>query len=674
MLVSRLALGTALAMSLGLGSVGNAVAADREIDMGAPVATKPIAFSVYFSTTNQAQLENLLQDLTNPKSPSYHHWLTPAQFKSQFGADAKAVAQVKATLAAAGIQVKAEFAQSLQAEGTAAAVQSLLGMHLTTMRSVATGLERPVAVEGHVTLPAALAAVGAHVVDFRPHINVHVQSHRVALEAGAIPAARLNISPATQAYFVDDMKAAYSFPSFQTYSKGTGLANYEQIVGLGTNIGILMSSIAQNSDLALQLNSVTTLNSGGTLTQAYSANSNLPVPSFQIREVSGGSGPFGNSAADEASLDTQMSLGTAQGATEQLYDIPDLSDSSITAGYTAIVEDNTVDVVSSSFGGCEFPEVAPNPFNGWISEGWVLNIEHQIYQQGNAQGITFVASSGDEGSLPCPTDLSATGYYASGGTSPAAPGVSEPAADPNVTGVGGTNLATTATAAAEDTYIEENSYGDPLVSPFDIFGLGSGGMTGGYWGSGGGVSQWFAKPAYQNLVDTRNATMRTVPDIAMQMGGCPGGILTTAEAAFCNTQERSFSLVVIGGQLAGLIGTSSSSPQFAGVVAHMIQLAGGGSGANPPAAGQPNAPAGRLGNINPMLYGLAATQIAAGGPQAPANLQYFNRRIQGFSGYWGNDTIMAYSYVLGVGTPNVTNLLGLQGAVPAGNPGTITNP
>ncbi len=40
----------------------------------------------------------------------------------------------------------------------------------------------------------------------------------------------------------------------------------------------------------------------------------------------------------------------------------------------------------------------------------------------------------------------------------------------------------------------------------------------------------------------------------------------------------------------------------------------------------------------------------------------------------GNDTILAYRYVLGVGTPNVTNLLGLQGATPAGNPGTITNP
>jgi subtilase family serine protease len=669
MFVSRIALGAALTVSLGLGSVGSAWALDKEIAVGAPAATKSVPFQVYFPLSHTAQLEQFLRDVVNPESSSYHHWLSPAQFKAAYGPDQNAVAQVKAALAAAGMTVKAEHTQSLEVEGAAAGVQKLLGIHLNTVRSRETGHERDVALEGHTTLPAAFTAVGAHVIGFSPHINMHVQSRRV--DAASLPAARRVIGP-DQGYFGDDMRAAYSFPSFQTYSKGTGLADYEQIVGLGTNIGILMSSIAQNSDLGLAFNS-TSGSGASAITQAFTANSNLAVPNFTIREVSGGSGPFGNSAADEASLDTQMSLTTAPGATEQLYDIPDLSDASIAAGYTAIVEDNTVDVVSSSFGGCEFLEVTPNPFNGWVSEGWVLNIEHQIYEQGNAQGITFVASSGDEGSLPCPTDLSATGYLASGGTSPAAPGVEDPAADPAVTGVGGTNLSTTTPAdALIDTYVEENSYGDPLVSPFDIYGFGQGGMTGAYWGSGGGISGFFAKPDYQNLVDTRNATQRTVPDISMQMGGCPGGI--TADPAFCETQERSFTEVFIGGARAGLIGTSSSSPQFAGVVAHMIQLAGGGSGANPPADGQPNAPAGRLGNINPMLYSLAATQIAAGGPQAPANLQYFNRRIQGFSGYWGNNTILAYSYVLGVGTPNVTNLLGLQGAVPAGNPGTITNP
>ncbi|MGB8843646.1 MAG: protease pro-enzyme activation domain-containing protein, partial [Aliidongia sp.] len=614
-----------------------------------------------------------LADSVNPAKPdTYHHWLTPAQFKAAYGPSASTVAQVKAELAAAGMTVTAEHTQDLEVTGSAQAVQSMFNIHLNTMRSVSTGLTRNVAVEGHTTLPASFTSVGAQVVGFEPHINMHVQSQRIQLDAGKVPSSRFNAG-SRQAYFPNDMKAAYSFPSFETFSKGTGLANFTQINGAGTNIGILMSSVALNSDLALQLNS-TTSNGSTTLTQNYSGNTGVPAPQFQIREVSGGSGPFGDNAADEASLDTQMSLGTAQGATEELYDIPDLSDSSILAGYDAIVEDNTVDVVSSSFGGCEFVEVVPNPLNGFIGDGFVLTLEHQLYQQGNAQGITFVASSGDEGSLPCPTDLSASGYYASGGESPAAPGVEEPAADPNVTAVGGTNLATTSTAAQQDTYIEENSFGDPLISPFDIFGLGSGGMTGGYWGSGGGVSQFFAKPDYQNLVSTRNATQRTVPDIAMQMGGCPGGIQTAVGTAFCETQERSFSLVFIGGQLAALIGTSSSSPQFAGVLAHLVQLSGGGSDVTPFNTTGPTIPVGRLGNVNTLLYTLAAQQTAAGGPLAPANQQFYNRRIQGFSGFWGNATNIPYSYVLGNGTPNVTNLLGLQGAVPAGNPGTPTNP
>jgi subtilase family serine protease len=668
MLVSRIALGTAFAAALGFGSVISAGAAEREVSAGRPVAEKPVSFSVYLPLTHTAQLEQFLADVVNPASEAYRHWLTPAQFKTQFGADPKAVAQVKAELAAAGMTVVAEHTRSLDVAAPASAVEAKFSMRLETVRSLSTGLERNVAAAGSpAVLPASFEAMGVHVVGFEPHIVNHVHSRRITTDAA--PAGRLNFGP-NQGYFADDMKAAYSFPSFQTFSRGTGLANFEQIVGLGTNIGILMSSIAQTSDLALQFNS-TTGTGAGQVTQAYSANSDLPVPTFVIREVSGGSGPFGNSAADEASLDTQMSLGTAAGASEVLYDIPDLSNSSTIAGYTAIVEDNQVDVVSSSFGGCEFVHVVPNPLNGFVSEGFVLNIEHELYEQGNAQGITFVASSGDEGSLPCPTDLSATGYYAAGGSSPAAPGVEEPAADPNVTAVGGTNLATTTPSSAlEDAYVEENAFGDQLISPFDIFQLGSGGMTGGFWGSGGGVSQFFAKPAYQNLVSTRNATQRTVPDISMQMGGCPG----IAASNFCLTQERSFTEVFIGGQAGGLVGTSSSSPQFAGVIAHLIQLSGGGSLANPPAAGAQIAPAGRLGNINPFIYGLAAQQIAAGGPQAPANLQFFHRRIQGFSGFWGANTDTAYSYVLGVGTPNVTNFLGLQGAVPAGNPGTITNP
>ena len=93
-----------------------------------------------------------------------------------------------------------------------------------------------------------------------------------------------------------------------------------------------------------------------------------------------------------------MSLGTAPGAKETMYDIPDLSDENIADAYSAINEDNAVDVVSSSFGECEL-DFTP-AYNGGTDYTYILKIFHQLFVQGNAQGITFVASSGDNGAFP----------------------------------------------------------------------------------------------------------------------------------------------------------------------------------------------------------------------------------------------------------------------------------
>ncbi len=108
-----------------------------------------------------------------------------------------------------------------------------------------------------------------------------------------------------------------------------------------------------------------------------------------IRPVDGGSGPFDPTTDDasEASLDTQMSLGTAPGAKETLYDMPVLTDADIMAGYTAVDEDNNVDVVSSSFGECELDFTAA--YNGGTDFTSILKTFHAVFQQGNAQGITF---------------------------------------------------------------------------------------------------------------------------------------------------------------------------------------------------------------------------------------------------------------------------------------------
>ena len=106
-----------------------------------------------------------------------------------------------------------------------------------------------------------------------------------------------------------------------------------------------------------------------------------------------------------------------------------------------------------------------------------------------------------------------------------------------------------------------------------------------------------------------------------------------------------------------LIGTSSSAPEFAGVLALAVELNGG-----------------RLGNVNPLIYGLSATQTLLGGEHAPKLFQYFHRNISGNNNAFTVKPGQAYSEVLGNSTLDVKNFLQLQLAKPAGTPNTLSNP
>ena len=103
----------------------------------------------------------------------------------------------------------------------------------------------------------------------------------------------------------------------------------------------------------------------------------------------------------EASLDVQQVLGGAPGAKVSLLSIPDLSDQHILDAYVAIVNRNKWDIVSSSFGGCELLYTAA--YNNGVDFTSILTVYDEVFQQGSAEGITFIASSGDEGGLACPS-------------------------------------------------------------------------------------------------------------------------------------------------------------------------------------------------------------------------------------------------------------------------------
>jgi subtilase family serine protease len=624
-------------------------AAVRSLGMADPSAVAH--FNVYLPLTHAAALEQLLQSQTDSTSPNYHHWLTPEQFKHQFGPSPADVTRIRALFESEGFTIVSEKTQSLEVEGPVSHVERMFNTRLQRVQ-MKQGRIKLAAAEGHLTLPQSLAAMSAVIPEFTTHLAAHVHSKVLGPVSAAFPLFRLSSN--SSFFYPNDLNEAYQLPSFQTEVRPPFSRHPAQIAGVGVHIGIVISSIIDPADLANTFNSSIDLGGGLSLTQAYSANSNLPVPTVTIRPIGAGSGPFNPNTPDgaEASLDTQMSLGTAPGAKETLYDMEDLSDDQITAAYTAVDEENVVDVVSSSFGECELDFTAA--YNGGVDFTGILKTFHALFQQGNAQGITFLASSGDSGGVPCVS--AAFANNPTNGTSFVA-GVENPASDPNVTGVGGTNLQTVATPGVDDaTYSSENADFDPLLpAEFQISPTTTVTVNNNTWGSGGGISSVFAKPFYQFLVDTGSNRHRTVPDVSLMMGGCPGDSDTVASN--CLVLPRSAIIVWIDGQADLLVGTSASSPEMAGVLALAVELNHG-----------------RLGNVNPLIYALSATQTVVGGTKAPKELQFFHRGISGDNNFFKVKPGQAYSEVLGNSTLDVKNFLGLQRAAPAGAPNTPSNP
>jgi subtilase family serine protease len=82
--------------------------AKAEYDTGAVDNAKVLqGMTINFkrSATQEASLQALLAAQQDPSSPSYHQWLTPAQFGQQFGMSAADLAQVSAWLQQEGFTV-----------------------------------------------------------------------------------------------------------------------------------------------------------------------------------------------------------------------------------------------------------------------------------------------------------------------------------------------------------------------------------------------------------------------------------------------------------------------------------------------------------------------------------------------------------------------------------------
>jgi subtilase family serine protease len=559
---------------------------------------------------NSAELDDLLRVQADPSSPQYRRFLSVSQFRANFAPSAATFDRVIGDLHAKGLQIDAVSTKTIHVSGAIRTVAAAFGTTIGARRFTREGRVRLVAMTP-LHLDAVLKGAGATVtgLDSRPSR----QSYAVK------PKLPTNRYSAVGPYWFTDLKQAYAYPADELYD------------GKGATIGIVISNDVLNSDLADAFNH-----------EKFTVVSGKPVPKIVRRPVDGGS-QFDANDSFESSLDVQTSLGSAPGARVLFYNLPDLTDQSVQDGYEAVVEDDVADVISSSFGLCELYYLPA--YNGGEDFTSILTAERDTFKQGNAQGQTFVASSGDNAGLPC-----ASLSYFNGNASNYVPGVSDPASDPNVTAVGGTNLvtltpnsATGIPASKTSQYLHESAYADPLESsdPYDV----GAPLSGGFFGSGSGSSAIWAKPYSQNYVNTGTSKMRAVPDISMQMGGCPVGAIS------CGADD-SYYLEYDGGQLYGVIGTSVSSPEFAGLLAVAVGIAGT-----------------RLGNINPYLYLEAAANQALPSP-------VFHNRIPGNNGVVSvSSAALAYNPILGVGTPITVNTLLLPPSIAKAQvPQTISNP
>lgn len=562
-------------------------------------ASQPVEFDVYLPIQHEAVLDALIASQQNPSSPNYRHWLSPDEFHTRFAPSDVQVNKIKRELSVKGLQVTEVHTHSLHVVGSVGAVEHTFSTRIANA-TFANG-RKTLAATRPITLSPTLALVGARVVGLSGTIHMHPGVKKASL----LPQNRYS---SAGPYWFTDLKQAYSYPSYQVYT------------GKGATIGILMVSGFSKADMDL-----------------YFGHEKLATPKIEEVKIHGGA-PFDPNGSFETALDIQQSGGMAPKATIVLYNLPDLYDSSILDGLTTIVESNRVDVVNMSFGG---PELGyTKEYNGGVDYTGILTVFDDLFKQGNAQGITFVASSGDSGALGVPpiqcfdsNATSACGYYRVS--------VQNPASSPHVTAVGGTNLVTTASAKSttlDSAYIKEQAYGDPLQG--DIF-YGTP-AKGAYWGSGGGVSIHFKKPWFQTLVNT-GSPMRTIPDLSLHMGGCPYGAVEPCKP------DRSAVIAAVGGYFYEVIGTSASAPDFTGLLALRIQKIGG-----------------RLGNENYDIYTLAAAQNSG------SWLRVYHDNIPGYNGKYFSKK--GYNYVVGNGTLYGKDFIRAPNVPAAGIPQTRSNP
>jgi subtilase family serine protease len=593
----------------------------KSTDLGPAAADlKMVGMTVRFSLTaaQQAALDQLLIDQQDPSSPQYHQWLTPAQYGAQFGLSSADIAQVTAWLTSKGFSID-EVAKSstfVRFSGTAAQVDAAFG---TSIHSLSLNGESHFANVTEPSVPSAFANVVMGLTglqDFRlkPHIRT---TH---------PEFTSSVSGAHYVEPGDFYQIYDELPAFNSGITGAGqtiavMGQVDLYPNTKTTTSLTFTDIAAfRSAAGLPANTPTVI--------TYGTNPGAPLCSANCTPS--------EDDLSESSLDVEWAGATAPGANIIFVNGVDVFANAMTNA----IDNNIAPIMSVSYGDCE-------PAWGTTE----LNTLNQLFKQGNAQGISIVGPSGDDGATDCDAGPSATQGLA----------VDFPASSPYVTGMGGTQLnegSTNYWLAADSTIggssiVASADYSAESYIPEAVW---DDAYVGDFGGGGGGASVVFPKPYWQVGTGVPNDASRDVPDLSLDASDVHDGLLYCYGGS-CVVGFRA----TANGNLTVAGGTSFATPTFAGILALVEQKAGS-----------------RLGNVNPKIYGLAnSTYYTAGANFATKSTVVFNDVTTGNNdsacttgsyncpsgGSIGYSAGSGYDQASGWGSVNVANLVNDWGAV-----------
>jgi subtilase family serine protease len=540
-------------------------------DAGHADANSPLTLEMRFAPKNPNALNALLSDLQNPASPRFHKWLTPEQFASEFGPSAADIAGARRWLAAQGFKVLEATDSRIKCTANVGRAERAFN---TRVEKFADGSKFANVIDPAV--PKALADTGITILG----LNNFATLKPMLRKGGAVSGA--TAQEASPDFQGGDLIGDHFGPTdFYTFYDESPLlmAGVDASGSLNTCLGIFASSDTETD-----------------LIDDFDNDFGVPAVSVSFVFADGNPG-FVPDGERELLLDIEWSHSVAPAVPIVAY--VQNTAMGIMAAFAdamdAAVSANQCPTINVSYGICN----APKSYYSKTLDG--------IFARAAAQGQSILVASGDGGSDEC-----GLGH----------PNVSEIAADPNVTAVGGTQF-------TPDYNSDGNDVGSTVETAWNETAL-----EGELAETGGGPSSIFPKPSWQFGPGVPNDGHRDVPDVAMLAGIFHPGVF------MIDDEGGDPSLIYVGG-------TSVGAPVWSGIAQLVIQQTSE-----------------RLGNMNFALYQLGhASQSGAGfrdvtsGTNAIPGLS-FVKAVEGFSAGPG------YDETTGWGTVDIDDFVNQYGTAP----------